>query len=129
MKLAGVNKDTAEVAGGLIVRDAAGNPSGVFKDAAMSYIDRVIPDASFEQKLEFGQAVTNYAASLGVTSVQDMSSGTDVGVYQELLRQGKLKTRVYGCSPLADHTRWSNTGLHYAFGDEMLRVGCLKRLR
>ena len=126
MKLAGVNKDTAEVAGGLIVRDAAGNPSGVFKDAAMSYIDRVIPDASFEQKLEFGQAVTNYAASLGVTSVQDMSSGTDVGVYQELLRQGKLKTRVYGCSPLADHTRWSNTGLHYAFGDAMLRVGCLK---
>jgi|SoiMethySBSTD1v2_1073268.scaffolds.fasta_scaffold20791_4 predicted amidohydrolase YtcJ len=126
IKLAGVNKDTPEVAGGLIVRDAAGNPAGVFKDAAMGYIERVIPDATFEQKLEFGQAATDHAASLGVTSVQDMSAGTDVGVYQELLRRGTLKTRVYGCSPLADYKRWENTGLHYAFGDAMVRVGCLK---
>ena len=126
MKLAGVNKDTKEVEGGLIVRDASGNPAGVFKDTAMSYIERVIPDPSFEQKLEYAQAVTNYAASLGVTSVQDVSAGTDVGVYQELLRQGRLKTRVYACSTLGDFKRWANTGVHYAFGDAMLRVGCLK---
>ncbi|MGI8812189.1 MAG: amidohydrolase [Pyrinomonadaceae bacterium] len=126
MKLAGVKRDTPEVAGGLIVRDTAGEPAGVFKDAAMGYIEKAIPDASFEQKLEFAQAASEHAASLGVTSVQDMSAGTDIGVYQELLRQGKLKTRIYGCSPLADFKRWANTGLHYAFGDAMLRVGCLK---
>lgn len=126
IKMAGVDRSTPEVSGGLIVRDAAGNPTGVFKDAAMGYIEKVIPDATFEQKLEFAQAVTNYAASMGVTSVQDMSAGTDVGVYQELLRQGKLKTRVYACSPLADYKRWQNTGVHYAFGSAMLRVGCLK---
>ena len=50
----------------------------------------------------------------------------DIGVYQELMRQGKLKTRLYGCSPLADYKRWANTGIHYAFGNAMLRVGCLK---
>lgn len=126
IKLAGVNKDTKEIEGGLIVRDAAGNPAGVFKDAAMVYIDKMIPDPSFAQKLEYGQAVTDFAASLGVTSVQDMSAGTDVGVYQELMRQGKLKTRVYGCSPLSDYKRWERTGVRYAFGDSMLRVGCLK---
>jgi predicted amidohydrolase YtcJ len=126
MKLAGVDKSTPEVAGGLIVRDAAGNPAGVFKDAAMGYIEKVIPDATFDQKMEFAQAVSDHAASLGVTSVQDMSAGTDIGVYQELLRQGKLKTRVYGCSPLGDYKRWERTGVHYAFGSAMLRVGCLK---
>ncbi len=126
MKLAGVDKDTKDVTGGLIVRDANGKPTGVFKDAAMDYIEKLIPDASFEQKLEFAEAATSYAASLGVTSVQDMSAGTDVGVYQELMRRGKLKTRIYGCSPLADYKRWQNTGIHYAFGDPMLRVGCLK---
>ena len=126
MKLAGVNKDTKDVAGGLIVRDANGNPAGVFKDAAEGYIDRVIPEASFEQKLEAAQAATEYAASLGVTSVQDMSAGTDVGVYQELTKQGKLKTRIYGCSTLGDFKRWANTGIHSAFGGAMLRVGCLK---
>ncbi|CAN5575005.1 amidohydrolase [soil metagenome] len=126
IKLAGVNKDTAEVAGGLIVRDSSGNPAGVFKDAAMGLIGRVIPDPTFEQNIEAATAATDFAASLGVTSVQDMGAGTDVGVYQELLRQGKLKTRVYGCSPLSDYKRWANTGLHYAFGNPMLRVGCLK---
>ena len=126
MKLAGVNKDTKEIDGGLIVRDAAGNPTGVFKDAAEAYINKVIPDPSFEENMEPAQAATEHAASLGITSVQDMSAGTDVGVYQELMRQGKLKTRVYGCSPLADYKRWQNTGLHYAFGNAMVRVGCLK---
>lgn len=126
MRLAGVTKDTKDVAGGVIVRDAAGEPTGIFKDAAMELIRRVIPDASPEEKLEMAQAATDHAASLGVTSVQDMSAGTNVGVYQELLRRGSLKTRVYGCSPLADFMRWGKTGLHYAFGGPMLRVGCLK---
>jgi predicted amidohydrolase YtcJ len=126
MKLAGVDKNTKDVDGGLIVRDPDGNPTGVFKDAAMGYLEKAIPEPSFEQKLENAIAATDYAASLGVTSVQDMSAGTDIGVYQELMRQGTLKTRVYGCSPLADYKRWANTGLHYAFGPAMLRVGCLK---
>jgi hypothetical protein len=126
MKLASVTKDTRDVEGGLIVRDADRNPTGVFKDAAMNYFYRVIPDPSWEQRLEAAQAATEHAASLGVTSVQDMSAGTDVGVYQELLRQGKLKTRVYACSNLGDYKRWQNTGVRSAFGDAMLRVGCLK---
>jgi len=126
MRLAKVNKDTKEVAGGEIVRDAAGNPTGVFKDAAMSYIGAVIPEPSFEQKFEAIVAATEHAASLGITSVQDMSTGADVGVFQEVLRQGKLKTRVYGCSPLDGYKRWMNTGVRYAFGNAMLRVGCLK---
>ena len=126
MRLAGVDKSTADVGGGIIVRDTSGNPTGIFKDAAMGLINTAIPERSFEEKLEAASAATDYAASLGVTSAQDMTSGTDVGVYQELMRRGKLKTRIYGCSPLADYKRWQNTGLHYAFGDAMLRIGCLK---
>ena len=126
MKLAGVTKGVKDVDGGEIVRDSAGNPTGIFKDAASGYIGKVIPELTWEQSLEAGIAATEHAASLGVTSVQDMSAGTDVGVYQELQRQGKLKTRVYGCSPLADYKRWERTGLHYAFGSAMVRIGCLK---
>ena len=127
MRLAGIDKNVKDVAGGEIVRDAAGNPTGIFKDAASYYIDKAIPAATFEQRLEAAQAATDHAASLGVTSVQDMSSnGTEIGVYQELLRRRTLKTRVYNCSPLGDYKRWANTGARYAFGDPMLRVGCLK---
>lgn len=126
MKLAGVNKATKDVDGGFIVRGAGGDPTGVFKDAAMSYVNRVIPNPSLEERLEAAQAATDYAASLGVTSVQDMSAGADVGVYQELLRRGTLKTRVYACSTLAGYRRWEITGVGAAFGSSMLRVGCLK---
>jgi len=126
LKLAGVDKNTKDVEGGEIVRDKDGNPTGILKDAAMNYVYRVIPEPTFEEKLEVAEASTNYAASLGVTSVQDMSAGTDVGVYQELLRRGKLKTRIYAVSPLPDWERWKRTGIHYAFGDPMLRVGGLK---
>jgi predicted amidohydrolase YtcJ len=126
MRLAKVDKNTKEVAGGEIVRDSSGNPAGVFKDAAMSYISQVIPAPSWEERLEAAQAASDHAASLGVTSVQDMSAGSDVGVYQELLRRGTLKTRVYGCSTLNGYKRWEATGVRHAFGDTMLRVGCLK---
>ncbi|MEW6360757.1 MAG: amidohydrolase [Pyrinomonadaceae bacterium] len=126
MRLAKIDRTTKDVEGGEIVRDAEGNPTGIFKDTAMGYIERIIPDPTFEEKLEYAQAMSDYAASLGVTSVQDMSAGTDVGVYQELLRRGTLKTRIYACSPLADYERWKRTGIHFAFGGAMLRVGCLK---
>ncbi len=126
MSLAKVDKDTKEVAGGEIVRDANGNPTGVFRDAAMNYFSPAIPPSSWEQRLEAAQAATDHAASVGVTSVQDMSAGTDVGVFQELLRRGTLKTRIYACSPMDDYKRWEDTGVRHAFGDAMLRVGCLK---
>lgn len=133
MKIAGVNRETKDVDGGVIVRDAAGDPTGIFKDAAQDYLKKAVPPASWEEKLEHIQAATNYAASLGVTSVQDFAYTTEpvetrgqVGAYQEMLRLGKLKTRIYACSPLSQYQRWANTGVRAAFGDAMLRTGCLK---
>ena len=43
---AGVGDDVKDVAGGEIVRDAAGRPTGIFKDNAMALIDRAVPDAT-----------------------------------------------------------------------------------
>lgn len=126
LKLAGVDESTKEVPGGEIVRDADGNPTGIFRDEAMGYINRVIPAWSYEERSDYLIAATNYAASLGVTSVQDMSAGTDVGVLQDLARAGKLKTRVYAVSALGDWKRWSRTGVTRAFGDGLIRVGGLK---
>ncbi|MBK8464837.1 MAG: amidohydrolase [Chloracidobacterium sp.] len=126
MKLAGMNRETKDVAGGMIVRDAAGNPTGIFKDAAENYFEKIIPEPSFAEKLDIGRAATEHAASLGVTSVQDMTFGTDVGVYQELMRRGELKTRVYDCIKLSDYKSLADLGVRHSFGDGMVRVGCLK---
>lgn len=126
LKLAGVTKETKDPPGGLIVRDAQGEPTGILKDAAMSFIYAKIPPASLAERLDAARAATNYAASFGVTSVQDMSANDDVGVYQTLLKRGELKTRVYAVAPLPSWERLAQVGLLAHFGNDMLRVGGLK---
>jgi predicted amidohydrolase YtcJ len=127
LKLAGVTRETADPPGGVIVRDEkTGEPTGILKDAAQSFVWKVIPPSSFEEKLNAARAATNHAAKLGVTSVQDMSAGTDVGVYQALLDRGELKTRIYAVAPLPAWERLARTGVRARFGSEMLRIGGLK---
>jgi len=127
LKLAGITSATKDPDGGVIVRDPAnGLPTGVLKDAAQSFVWKVIPAPSFEEKLTAARAATNHAASLGVTSVQDMSSGVDVGVYQTLLDRGELKTRIYAVWPLPSWDRLARTGVRAHFGSPMLRTGGLK---
>ncbi|HEY8410159.1 MAG TPA: amidohydrolase [Pyrinomonadaceae bacterium] len=126
LRLAGVTRQTVDPPGGLIVRDKSGEPTGVLKDAAQSFVWKVVPPATFEERLEAARAASNYAARFGVTSVQDMSAGADVGVYQTLLDRGELKTRIYAVSPLPSWERVARTGVRAHFGSEMLRVGGLK---
>jgi predicted amidohydrolase YtcJ len=127
LRLAGVTRQTIDPPGGIIVRDPkTGEPTGILKDAAQSFVWKVIPPSNFEEKLAAARAATDYASSLGVTSVQDMSAGSDVGVYQALLDRGELKTRIYAVSPLPSWERLARTGVRAHFGSEMLRVGGLK---
>jgi len=126
LKLAGVTRQTVDPPGGVIVRDKSGEPTGVLKDAAQNFVWKVVSPATFEEKLNAARAATNYAAQLGVTSIQDMSAGDDVGIYQTLLDRGELKTRIYAVSPLPAWERVARMGVRAHFGSEMLRVGGLK---
>jgi predicted amidohydrolase YtcJ len=127
LRLAGVTKETPDPDGGFIVRDPASRePTGMLKDAAMSLVARKIPADSFEEKIAAARAATHHAAKLGVTSVQDMSGGRDVLVYEELLRRGELKTRVYAIAPLPQWERSERAGLKAAVGSRWLRQGGLK---
>src|SRR5438067_675032 len=85
MKLAGITAKTPDVAGGVIVRDKSGNPTGIFKDAAMDLINKAIPPMSHERRMRAARRALEHAASVGVTSVQDMNPEfADVAVYSEL---------------------------------------------
>jgi predicted amidohydrolase YtcJ len=126
LKLAGVTRETKDPPGGLIVRDAQGEPTGVLKDAAMSFVYAKIPDPSLDERLDALRAATNHAASLGVTSVQDMSAGDDVAVYQLLARRGELKTRVYAVRSITTWEVLRRAGVLRAYGNDLIRIGGLK---
>jgi len=127
LKLAGITRDTPDPPGGVIVRDAAGEPTGALKDAAMSAVYRVIPAPSDDQIAEAVHAAMRYAAENGVTSVQDMSAAPNfLRVYQTLLARGELTMRISGHQPLPQWQRLAAIGLHADFGGEKLHIGGLK---
>jgi predicted amidohydrolase YtcJ len=127
MKLAGITKDTKDVAGGVIVRDAQGNPTGIFKDAALDLIAKAIPPPNRQQLRSAIEAAERYAAENGVTSVQDMSGAPDtLRVYEHLLREGKLQVRISAHQPLRAWKRLAAPGILANFGNDTLHIGGLK---
>src|ERR1043166_4079293 len=59
LKLAGVTRETVNPPGGVIVRDKSGEPTGVLKDAAQSFVWKVIPPASVEVRLDAARAASD----------------------------------------------------------------------
>ena len=96
MQLAGITKQTPDPAGGKIMRDANGDATGVFVDAAQELVARVMPkQTAADARLALDRALHELAA-MGLTSVHD--AGINVAqdaLYREYADAGKLTTRVY----------------------------------
>src|ERR1041385_7926651 len=127
MKLAGIDTKTADVPGGVIVRDASGNPTGIFKDAALELINKAIPPMSREQRIRIARRAMEHAASLGVTSVQHMNPEfADVAAYSELAENAELTTRIYAVPMETDWRDQAKVGIRHAWGSSYLRLGAVK---
>ena len=129
IQLAGVTRDTPDPPGGTIVRDAQGEPTGVFKDNAADLVARVIPEPSREMNLRAARAALAEAARVGVTSIQDNSSVDALPTYLELRRRGELTARMsvwrYASSALLP---LKQAGVRTGLGDDWVRLGALKIL-
>ena len=127
LRLAGITAPTPDPPGGTIVRDAQGNPTGALKDAAASLVYKVIPPLTHDQRVRIVKRAMAHAASLGVTSVQNMSADyEDIAVYDELQQRGELITRIYAAPPIGNVNDLAKIGVRHAFGGAYLRIGALK---
>jgi len=127
LKLAGITKDTPNPQGGEITKDPqTGDPTGILKDAAQSLVGAVIPPPSSAQLTKAIKTAINHANSLGVTSIQDNSSESDLEVYQELLKDGELTLRINAWRACDFHHDFEKIGILPAFGNDMLRIGTMK---
>ncbi len=150
LRLAGVTRDTPTPAGGTIVKDAKGEPTGLMKDAAMDLVQRAIPEPTEEQLTRAILAGLAEARRLGVTGFHDMSSAEsgflggeaagqpglvdiprlrsaeEIRVYQKLAARGELTARVYAVTPIQQWEAPARTGVAAGFGNEWVRVGGLK---
>jgi predicted amidohydrolase YtcJ len=134
MKLAGVDRNTPDVAGGVIIRDEAGNPTGIFKDAARLLIYKIIPMPSVLQMEKAVAAAEKYAAQNGVTSVQAMWTSSqpdtevaqELRVYQAFMQQGLLQLRISQHQALPNWKNLAAVGVQADFGNTYLHIGGVK---
>jgi predicted amidohydrolase YtcJ len=126
LRAAGITKATPDVAGGTIVRDAQGEPTGILKDNATSLVNRVQPDPSPDEEDRALDAAMRYVAGNGVTSVTHMGSWRDLAVFERAHAAGRLKTRIYAAVPLSTWERLRDTVKRRGRGDEWLKIGALK---
>ncbi len=126
MRAAKIGDDVQAVPGGEIVRDKAGRPTGVFKDNAMSLVDRAQPDFTLQQRLDATIAAMEFLAARGVTSVHHMGSWPQLDVFRIAERRGLLKTRVFACTPLEQWERLAKEVNERGRGNDWLRIGGLK---
>ncbi|HKA37180.1 MAG TPA: amidohydrolase [Thermoanaerobaculia bacterium] len=126
LKQAGITRQTPDPPGGVIVRDAGGEPTGVLKDAAMDSISKVRPPRTQAELTEALRAAMKEAAKYGVTSVQDLPGGPlDIDAWEKLRRAVEMTVRVNYRPSLSE---WEKAAARRrSLGDdEWLRIGGVK---
>jgi predicted amidohydrolase YtcJ len=129
MRRAGIDRTTADPPGGRIERDKNGNPSGVFVDAAMDLIEKVIPPPSAQESEQALDAALAAMARVGLTGVGD--AGIDAGtfaLYQRYADANKLTARIYAMigGTDADFDVLSKDGPISGRGGEFLDLSAVK---
>ncbi len=133
LELAGITAATADPANGAIVRDPrTRQATGALKETAGGLIEKVIPAATRESKLEALRQGIRYANSLGITRVH--SAGWDaeqLELYDALRANGELTLRFLVAPNILPPAATPEViarveGLREKFADEWLNVGAVK---
>ncbi len=129
LRAAGIDRATRDPDGGLVARDARGEPTGLLVDTAQRLLHAVEPRPTDEQ---FDRAVRECVAdclAAGLTGIHEM--GAELGAlasYRRLLERGEFPFRNY----VAVAGRSKSTWEHYRergrerLGDGRLAIGALK---
>jgi len=126
LSAAGIDTSTRDVAGGTIVRDDSGAPTGILKDNAQPLVGIAVPSPTREQEDGALDAAMKFVASKGVTSVHHMGTWNDFAVFDRANQTGRLRTRVYAAVPIDTWERLRDTVASRGRGDQWLRFGALK---
>ncbi len=130
LALAGITRETPDPPGGVIERDAAGEPTGIVKDNAMALVERRLPAEPPDLALRAAKLVSEKALEVGLTTIHDIGLGpAEMRAYQMAYQRGWLGVRVQ-MVPLvrsvADAEQLAQSGLYTGFGDEHLKLGAVK---
>ncbi len=94
---AGITAATVDPAGGSIMRDDRGEPTGILIDNAVDLVLDIIPEPDSTEKIQRIDLALAHCVRRGLTGVHE--AGLDwerLDIYRELDAAGKLPLRIYG---------------------------------
>lgn len=98
---AGIDEKTPDPAGGKIVRDENGRPTGVLIDTASYLVRAVMPDLDVDRAVLLTLEMLEECAKNGITMVHDASTvQTNFEAFKSLAASGSLPIRVYAMTTI-----------------------------
>jgi predicted amidohydrolase YtcJ len=129
LRRAGITSSTPDIAGGVIERDATGEPTGILRENALSLIRPYIPVPGPAEATAAVRAALDRAWAAGIVAIHninDSSDGLALRTYQLLRERGELGLRVLQYIPSTGLGHARALGLRSGFGDAQLRIGGVK---
>ncbi len=123
---AGITRDTPDPPGGRIVRDAAGEPTGLLLERAVELVAPHVPRPGAAELVEAVRQAQGEAHRLGVTGIHDVEDPSALGAFQALDAAGELRLRVLFHPPVAQLPVLIRHGVRTGQGSPWLRLGGVK---
>jgi predicted amidohydrolase YtcJ len=95
LTLAGITRDTQPPPGGVIEKDASGEPTGVLREGAQGLVRRVVPPFTSDEIEKGLLSGIDLLHAFGITSLTDPGIGLDtLALLSRLSRNDKLPMRI-----------------------------------
>ncbi len=129
LELSGIDQDTQDPAGGQVVRDEAGNATGMLLEQAEGLVRAVMPDmntAEFQER--YIRAALDQYRRWGLAGVHDAGSSLqDIEILKKLADAGELPVRIYSMAMGDDATQYYlRNGPEIGLGNDHLTIRSFK---
>lgn len=127
LQRAGITKAMPEPANGAILRDSAGEPTGILQEeGATSLVYKIIDRSDPVLTRHLVEGKLQELQRAGITTIHDIEERDAFSLFQQLRDEGKLGVRVNMILPRCVLPELRELGLRTGFGDDMLRLGGIK---
>ena len=126
LQRAGITSTTPDPAGGKILRDSSGKPTGILLKSAMNLVESAIPAVTVEMVQENLLTAQSTLWQIGITGVHDYDQARCFSALQMLDAEHNLRLRVVKSIPYESLHHAVEIGLRSGFGSQFLRIGSVK---
>ena len=127
LALAGIDAQTPDPPGGIIQRDATGQPTGILLEAgAKKLVEELLPKLSAQDILNNIRALIPELWEAGLVGVHDFDDFTCWTALQALKQTTSTPLRVHKQIPFSHLDTFIAAGLRTGFGDNHLNLGGVK---